>query len=455
MGATPTPRNVEAPARVAVAFSGGRDSTALLHATCRAVRGRGIDVIALHVHHGLVADADAWVRHAHALCARWRRGGAPLQLQVSRLEGSPLPGESVEAWARRGRYAALAQMAHAAGAGLVLLAQHRRDQAETVLLQALRGAGPAGLAGMPKRSERAGLVWARPWLDQPREAIEAYLARHRLRALDDPSNADPRFARNRLRLQVWPVLHAAFPAAETAIAAVAHRAAEADAALDELAAMDLARCADARGLRVADWLALSSARRVNALRRWCCERLGAGPPQTLVARLCVELPDRTAARWPVPGAMLLLYRGRLSVSPPEPSPRDAPAVLGIDLSRPGRIPVPGWGGAWVVTTCRRGGVAADALRAVDLRARAGGERFALPPHGMPRSLKKQYQARELPAAARGGPLVWQGERLLVVPGLGIDARAVAPAGIVQRRLRWEPERAATPAQQPGLLQRSS
>ncbi len=449
MGATPTPRTADAIPRVAVAFSGGPDSTALLHAACRSARAAAIEVVALHVHHGLVADADAWVRRVRTQCARWRRAGAPLRLRIAWLEGAPAPGESVEAWARRARYAALAALAHAEGATLVLLAHHRRDQAETVLLQLLRGAGAPGLAAMPRQRERDALTWARPWLDQPREAIEAYLARHRLRSVVDPTNADRRFARSRLRLDVWPALRAAFPAAESALAQSARRAAEAAAALAELAAIDLAGCADAQGLRVAEWLALSPPRRANALRHWCRDTLGKPPPHTLIERLGSELADRRTARWPASGAELRLYRGRLSAQPAAQAGAAVPAAGVVDLSHPGRWPQPAWQGAWIVTACESAGLAASDLCAVELRPRAAGVRFALPPHGVPRSLKKQYQACAVDAAARGGPLVWRGERLMFVPGLGADARALAPAGVAQRQLHWERDPAPCAIAPPG------
>jgi len=157
---------------IAVAYSAGRDSTALLHATACAARELGVEVVALHVHHGLMKEADAWLRFAGQQVERWREAGLPVNLVSTRLGGKPSKGDSVEAWARRERRVALAHMAQAAGASAVLLAHHRRDQAETVLLQALRGAGPAGLAAMPRAVERDGLWWLRPWLDQPREAIE-------------------------------------------------------------------------------------------------------------------------------------------------------------------------------------------------------------------------------------------------------------------------------------------
>ncbi len=429
-------------ATVAVAFSGGRDSLALLHATCRSAAALGLQVVALHVHHGLLPEADGWVRQAQQLCARWHRRGWPLRLRWDRLHGAPAPGESVEAWARAGRHALLARLAQEEGASLLLLAQHRRDQAETVLLQALRGGGPAGLSAMPTSAVRGGLTWARPWLDQPREAIEAYVHRHRLRPIEDPSNQDPRWARNRLRLQVWPVLQAAFGDAEVALAGVAQRAQEAQAALAELAALDLAPLVDAQGgLLVAGWRQLSPARQANALRTWWAAQAGQGAPAALVRRLLAEVPAQGAARWPVDAtSQCVLYRGYLRrqsvIEVPAAAP---PAGVVLDLSRPGRWPVPGWGGVIEVKRCQTGGVSPQHLRSVALAARGGGERFQAHAGGIPRSLKLQFQSAGVPAEARQGPLLWRDGQLLFVPGLGLDARCRADAGQNQLSLAWWPD----------------
>ena len=301
-------RPADATRRLAVAASGGRDSTALLHATVRRAAPLGLEVVALHVHHGLMADADAWCTHVQRQAARWGAGFA-----VERLEGAPARGESVEAWARRGRYHALGRLARDAGCDLVLLAQHRRDQAETFLIQALRGGGAAGLAAMPRLVHRDGLAWARPWLDQPREAIEAYVRRHRLRFIDDPSNGDLRFARARLR-GLWPALSEAFGDAETTLARAAQRAAAEAALVQEVAGESLqallADDADA-GLPVPAWLRLSAARRAAVLRQWLMQVLSPPVPETLVRRLLDELPGRHAARWPAGAQDLQLRRGRL------------------------------------------------------------------------------------------------------------------------------------------------
>jgi tRNA(Ile)-lysidine synthase len=327
-----------------VAASGGLDSTALLHATVAAAKALGLRVVALHVHHGLQGAADAAAERLAATCARWARRGAPVALAIERLAGRPARGESVEAWARRERRAALARMAKSHGAGLVLLAHHRGDQAETFLLQALRGGGPAGLAAMPREAVRDGLVWCRPWLQQPRARLEAYARRHRLVHVEDASNADPRFARNRLRQQVWPPLTEAFPDAEAVFAAASERAAEAAVALRELAALDHAACRsphDASALDLVRLAALGEARRANLLRHWLAgavaeqARLRAPPapvvPGTLVQRLVLEARPGRGRSWPLGRWRVRAVRGRLVLEPvpvPAPDPMPAPAPAG-------------------------------------------------------------------------------------------------------------------------------
>jgi tRNA(Ile)-lysidine synthase len=434
---------------VAVAFSGGRDSLALLHATTRAAVHLGVEVVALHVHHGLMPDADAWLQRARSLCQRWRRAGWPLHLRVRRLMSAPAAGQSVEAWARAERYAALAEMARESGASVVLLAHHRRDQAETVLLQALRGAGPRGLAAMPRCVVRDGVTWARPWLTQPREAIEAYTRRHRLRPAEDPSNRDPRYARSRLRQTVWPALAAAFCDAEQALAAVAERAQESDAALREWVAVDLARCQDGSELRRDRWLDLSQARRVLVLRGWLGMQSRSGASHALVRRLMDEWSVSTSARWPSPGGgEVRAWRQRLwwvdtnagpgapgGATPMREVRETLPACL--DLRNPGLYPLPSLHGAIEVRAARTGGVAPSQLVAARICARVGGEQFQRGARTVPRSLKKAYQEAGVPAHDRTGPLVWDGGRLLFVSGLGLDARAVAAVpGGARRVLRW-------------------
>ena len=433
-----------APRCVAVAYSGGRDSTALLHATLVEAREQHVRVLALHVHHGLSPNADAWLAHAAAQCRRWARAGLPVEFVATRLGDAPAAGDSVEAWARAARYRALSAMAIEHGASVALLAHHQRDQAETWLLQALRGAGTAGLAAMPAQVERDGIVWRRPWLAHSREAIDAYVRRHRLRHIEDDSNADPRFARNRLRLQVWPALVIAFPQADAALATAARWAQEADAALDELAALDLGAIADIGGLRVEAWLALSAARRSNALRAWLKTALGVGASAALVTRLLDELPRRRSARWPTDAGELRVYRGvlRWAASAPGTATGPAPAPEAhLSVTLPGIHELPGWSGALHVESVAADGVPLAWLARLELRPRTGGEQFQAGIGRPPRSLKKQFQQAAVPAWDRAGPLVYSGGQLVFVPGVGLDARVIGLPGQPLVALRWVPSKA--------------
>jgi tRNA(Ile)-lysidine synthase len=433
--------NVEARC-VAVAFSGGRDSTALLHATACSAAEHRVSVIALHVNHGLSAQADAWQQHGQALCENWAARGWPLRFVAQRLQTRPAKGDSVEAWARQARYKALRSMALAHGASLVLLAHHRRDQAETVLLQALRSAGTAGLAGMPRCIQRDGLTWARPWLDQPREAIEHYVRLQRLDHIEDESNADARFARNRLRLMVWPALAAAFPHAEAALAGTASWAQEATQCLGDLAAIDLAGIGSPAGLNLRDWQALSPARRSNALRVWLAAQMGASADASLVARLLAELPTTGPATWDTARGVLKRYRGLLRFVPPGSIgvPAHSPETT-LNMRRAGTYRLPGWGGSLHAARVNEGGVSLAWLGHVELKPRRGAEQFQAGLLRPARSLKKQFQAAAVPPWQRDGPLVFSGGQLVFVPGLGIDARVVALPGQPQVALCWEPDSA--------------
>ncbi len=425
---------------VAVGWSGGRDSTALLHATLHEALALKARVFALHVHHKLSPNADAWLLACETQSARWARRGLPVTLASTRLSTSPNPGESVEAWARRERYSALHAMAKANGVSVVLLGHHRRDQAETFLLQALRGAGVAGLAGMPASMERNGITWQRPWLSKPREHIEAYVRRYRLSYIEDESNSDRRFARNRLRLDVWPALAGAFEQTEASLATASIWAHDARSALDELAALDLRHAASERGLQLAPWLVLSSARRSNALRAWLCALTGRPVAASLVVRLLQELPAARSARWLIDAGELRVYRGCLTFgrSPDRPATATPPREAVLSVTRVGRYALPGWAGHLHVESTSSAGVPLAWLAHLELRQRASTERFQSAVGRPPRSLKKQFQSAGVPEWDRGGPLIYSGGQLIYVPGLGLDARVIGLAGQGLVHLRWEP-----------------
>lgn len=421
MAVSATPRTAESPGDcIAVAFSGGLDSTALLHAATRAAAERR--VVALHVHHGLQAQADAWAAHCERVA-----GQLGAQFACTRLSGRPSPGESVEAWARAGRHRALHDMAAAVGADLLLLAHHRRDQAETFLLQALRGAGSAGLSAMPRAQWRDGLCWARPWLNRPREAILAYAEQHGLSWIEDPSNGDARYARNRLRLALWP----AFASAEAGLAQAARWAQQAAALAEEVAAQDLITLATPERLDLAAWSGLSPARASNALRVWLSMHIAA--PASLIERLQAEWRSGSTLSWPAPGGELHAWRDGLFWAPAAAS---SFAATVIDLSQPGRHPQPAWCGTWLVEPAQEG-VAASRLARLTQRGRTGAEQFQRAPASTPRSLKKAAQEAGLPPWRRGGPLLFDAQqRLVAIAGLGMDARAFAGQDEPRLALRW-------------------
>jgi tRNA(Ile)-lysidine synthase len=429
---------------VAVACSGGRDSTALLHATARAAKAQGLEVVALHVHHGLSQHADAWLSHIEQQCSAWRDAGLPVRLATRRLTSQPRRGDSVEAWARSARYEALAAMALEAGTDTVLLAHHQRDQAETFLLQALRGGGVAGLSAMPERALHSGITWLRPWLGQSSAAIAHYVRDHRLVHIEDDSNADARFFRNRLRLEVWPSLTAAFPQAEQALCDAARWAQQARRILVAVGTEDVLRCADERGLDLAAWAELDADRRVNALRVWLSGQGLRSVPSSLVQRLQHELVGRGPATWDVDGGTLRRYRGRLScIAGPGAAGKAtagaAPmaAESALSITRAGRYRLPGWQGELIARRVTEGGVPLAWLGHIELRQRQGGEQFQAGLGRPLRSLKKQYQAAGVPAWEREGPLVYSGGQLVFVPGLGLDARVIGLPGQAQLQLRWQ------------------
>lgn len=245
-----------------VAFSGGADSSALLLACTERWPSQ---VHAVHIHHGLQAAADDFARHCEAFCKELQ-----VPLQVVRVHAQPAQGESPEDAARNARYkafSALAQVVPVQDAiKTIVLAQHADDQAETLLLALSRGAGLPGLASMPAHWERGGIRFYRPLLGVRADHIRNWLAQRGVAYVVDPTNADQRFTRNRIRAQLLPVLDAAFPQFRETFARSAAHAAQAQSVLQEVAVQDMQSvgCPPAiAGLR-----ALTVPRQANLLRQW-------------------------------------------------------------------------------------------------------------------------------------------------------------------------------------------
>ena len=256
---------------LAVGFSGGADSTALL-AAC-AARWPG-QVIAFHVHHGLQAAADDFERQCARLCEQL---GVPLV--THRVDARHAPGDSPEDAARRARYDAYAAMARAKArrpaVSSIALGHHADDQVETLLLALSRGAGLPGLAAMPAHAVRDGLNIHRPLLAVPAADIRNWLAQQQLPWIEDPSNADARYTRNRIRAVLLPALAEAFPQFRATFARSIGHAAQAQQLLSELAAQDLALVGEPPQIRPLQ--ALSRARQANVLRHWLMQSHGCAP----------------------------------------------------------------------------------------------------------------------------------------------------------------------------------
>ncbi len=276
--------------RVVVAFSGGLDSTVLAHALLRGRRRLG-HLRLVHVDHGLQPASAAWSRH----CARQARAW---HLPIVNLKASiPMRrGESPEAAAREARYALFARELQRGE--ILVTAQHRDDQVETMLLQLFRGAGVSGLAAMPEIAPFASGHLARPLLDCARADLHEYAQRHRLAWVEDPTNELERFGRNFLRHRVLPLLRERWAGVDVAITRSARHMAEAGRLLDATALRDLLAVADGDGLNVAALRRLTPARRRNALRAFIA-RAGAQLPSTARLReICGSLLDARADAQP-------------------------------------------------------------------------------------------------------------------------------------------------------------
>ena len=412
---------------VVVAFSGGLDSSVLLHrlAAQAAIRGRGLR--ALHVHHALHADADRWAGHCEAVCH-----GLGVPLEVSRITVARDSGLGLEGAARQARHAAFASALDAGD--VIALAHHQDDQAETFLLRALRASGPEGLAAMrPWRSFAAGWMW-RPLLAWPRAAIESWARHHGLAWIEDPANADCAHDRSLLRREVLPLLRRRWPAAGASMARSATLCAEAAdrlAALDD-AALDALAPGAGSTLPIQALRDLRPAARARLLRAWVARlalpALPGGKAIDEIGRLLDARPDGHARyRWA--NAEIRAWRGRLHAMPLQD-----PLPAGWTCSWDGRDPLALPSGGRLVLE----GVDAFEVPLV-VRARAGGERMRLPGRTHSHALKHLLQDAGMPPWERermpllsgtDGQLLAAGDGLLADPLAGwLRAR--------DARLRWE------------------
>ena len=361
--------------KVAVGLSGGVDSVVLLHAL-----SRHLPVRAVHVHHGLSRNADEWARFCRTLC---RRLDIPLTVRRVRVRKA---GQGLEAAAREARYAVFEKLPVDA----IALAHQLDDQAETMLMNLLRGAGARGASGMPAARRHRGKLLVRPLLDVPREAIVDYARAHALAWIEDESNAVEDLTRNFIRRRIAPLLAQRYPRWREALARAARHFSRAEVDAQRLVRAFLAE----RGLR-----APSEAKLAEMVRQ-----LAAGASGALI--------EHDGARW-------RLYRGKL-VEAGSPAQPFSPVAWRGER----RVPLPALGGELVFRRVRGRGFDARLLkRPVVVRLRSGGERLQPDARRPRRTLKNLFQEAGIPAWQRDRlPLLCDGDALVWAPGLGIDAR---------------------------------
>ncbi|MFG0380061.1 tRNA lysidine(34) synthetase TilS [Pseudomonas sp. zbq_18] len=408
-----------------VALSGGLDSSVLLHLLVRLREQERLPALkAIHVHHGLQSAADAWPAQCRELCDRL---GVPLQVEFVQVAA----GASLERAAREARYAACARRL---GVGeLLLTAQHRDDQAETLFFRLLRGAGVRGLAGMPIARPLGSGQLVRPLLGVARAELARYASEQRLSWVEDPSNADTGLARNFLRHEILPALARQWPQVGATLARTAGQMAEAEQLLGELAEQDLVPARSAHpftwlglpSLELAPLLDLSEARQRNALRHWLAP-LTPMPDREHWAGWC-DLRDAAVDAepiWRLGQGELRRADGRLWWLADEwlQSPLPPPPWLDPQAA----LALPGNGAAQLLGQPPLGELA--------LRYRQGGEQIIVPGRGR-RDLKRLLNESGLPAFVRGRvPLLYRDSELVAVAGVeGLDGPRSG-----EWRLHWYP-----------------
>ncbi|WP_338759322.1 tRNA lysidine(34) synthetase TilS [Massilia sp. METH4] len=441
------PREASHP--IAIAYSGGLDSSVLLH-LARAAAG-GAPVFAFHIHHGLSPNADAWEAHCAAECTRLGITFASRKVTLADRKAG------TEASARQARYAALGELSGEHGVKLLLTAHHLDDQAETILLQLARGAGPAGMSGMDAFNTAPGLlgsadvVLARPLLQASRAQLEAYASEHAIAHIEDESNSDTRYARNALRHTVMPALAAAFPGYQERFARSAAHARSAQRLLAELAEQDLQASLEEGSIAVDHLRALGEDRRNNLLRHWFTVRGIRIPSAAWLAEMTAQLLDaRDDAQLLVthPDCEVRRHRGRVHLVPKgrqlagaEEDAWDQRPSQHFRWNGEASITFPDYGGTLHFDMAEEG-VPADWLRQqlLTISFRRGGERLRPAPNRPTRDLKHHYQALGVPAWQRPRlPVVAIPGRLLFAAGIGMDCHYVGTGANFRIALRWVPE----------------
>jgi tRNA(Ile)-lysidine synthase len=412
--------------RIAVALSGGLDSVVLLDTVCKAQAKSNNknqaqsknEIFAFHIHHGLQKPADDWLIFCEKLAKQYK---IHFDFRLLHLNTDEAKG-NIEARARAGRYEALADLCEEYGIEDLLLAHHQNDQAETVLLQLMRGSGVAGLSGMPQSRQRGSnqnLTLWRPLLNQSRQELEAYAKEHKLKWIEDPSNQDRKYRRNAIRKDIIPKLEKIQPEALANMARSAALLGEAQTLLNRLAQQDGKNILFQDQLKVSPLLALAKddlPAANNVLRYWLQTQNLVMPSQERLQAWWRDLAKVKAdakLEWQHDERAIYLWRGALQVANTEEG-------RWILKSLPAKSKQLGLPADWVK--------AAQENHQITLRERLGSEKIQIKPKTPRKTLKNLYQEADVPPWERQAPLLYIGDELIAVAGIGLSYPHLTSAG---------------------------
>lgn len=416
-----------------IAYSGGLDSTVLLHALRHLQSEIPFHLSAMHIHHGLSGYADDWANFCSETALQLN-----VPIQIVQVTVDQQSGKGIEAAARHARYQAL----NTVEADFIFLGHHQDDQAETFLLQLARGAGVKGLAGMAKVDIERRLI--RPLLDFKREQLVAYAKTHHLEWIEDESNVDERFDRNFMRHTLIPTFNEKYTEITKTLARSAQHMSDASALLDDLAILDAEDVVDVEkkhsALRLTALHALSVARQRNLIRWWLAENQIAMPSSALLEQLVEQLKStRTDAAIKVKVAdrqYVMRYQQRAFLVPEQDE------ALNLNLLWQGEDVLVLPDSSRLLFTKKMGcGFAFERGGGIELhiKSRSGGERFKPDINRPRRSLKSVMQSRGIPPWLRERcPLVFMGGTLVIIPNIGVDADMQAEPHEMGLSIRWEP-----------------
>lgn len=426
---------------VAVAYSGGLDSSVLLHLVHQFCVDRQIPFFAFHVHHGLSPNADDWAKHCAAECARLDIAFEMVQVEVKQN------GEGIEAAARDARYAALGSLCQKFNASLLLTAHHLDDQAETLLMQLLRGSGPRGLCGMddsnyaPDLLKNSSLMMARPLLQESRKQLEMYAQLHALSYVIDESNEDLRYTRNAIRHQLMPQLELIAPQFSHRFARSASHIRAANRMLDELAQSDLQVAQTNNGLEISILSQLSSDRIDNLLRYWLSMAQVQMPSTSKLNEMRKQLfSARDDARIQIHHLDFTLsrYDGRIHLIPLKKHDEEQASVRMIWAGQ-SELAIPEMDGRLIF---EESGSGIDYEQLIDkeilVKKRVSGMRLRLGKNRPSRDMKSHFQSARIPFWRRSQlPFVFLDDRLLFVAELGMDASFLSEGPGKKIQLSWK------------------